>query len=160
MVEHGDAVREFSGMMIGKQEPAGTEANVLGLQEGLRQQQVRRRMRLPRRGMMLADPGLLIAELIQPSQHLKVEVVTLFQSAFRRMRGHREISEFHGAFLWFDFFGRVVARGGKYPPRLRLNCDRRNCAAPDPGYGVDAVTGVRHRVFSETYSAWSLRNTP
>ena len=67
VIEHSNAVRKFSRMMIGQQEAAGAEADVLGLQERLCQQQVRRRVRLPRRGMMLANPGLLIAELIQPS---------------------------------------------------------------------------------------------
>src|ERR1700737_2870292 len=57
---------------------------------------VRRRVRFPWRGMMLADPGFLIAELIEPSQRLKVPVVALFLSALRRMRGHGEIADFHG----------------------------------------------------------------
>jgi hypothetical protein len=86
-------------MMIGQKKTAGTEANVLGLQERLRQQQIGRRVRFPGRGVMLADPGFLIAEFIEPSQHLQVPVVTLLQSALRRMRGHREISDFHGGLL-------------------------------------------------------------
>ena len=59
MVEHRDAVGEFGGMMIGQQEAAGAETDILGLQQRLRQQQVGRGMRLPRRGVMLADPGFL-----------------------------------------------------------------------------------------------------
>jgi hypothetical protein len=96
MIEHRDAVGEFGGMVVGQEETAGPEADVLGLQKRLRQQQVGRRMRLPWRGVMLADPGFLIAELIEPSQHLQIPVVALFQPALRRMRGHREISDFHG----------------------------------------------------------------
>src|SRR3954453_16586578 len=99
MIEHGDAVGELGGMVIGEKETAGAETNVFGLQKRLRQQQVRRGMRLPRRGVMLADPGLLIAELIEPAQRLKIPVVALFQPALRRMRRHREISDFHGSFL-------------------------------------------------------------
>src|SRR3954467_13383131 len=53
-------------------------------------------MRFPGCGMVLADPGFLIAQFIQPSQRLQVPVVTLFQSAFRRMGRHREISDLHG----------------------------------------------------------------
>src|SRR5882724_5166457 len=53
-------------------------------------------MRFPGRCVVLADPGLLIAEFIQPSQRLQVPVVTLFQSALRRMGRHREISDLHG----------------------------------------------------------------
>ncbi len=85
MIEHRDAVGEFGGMMIRQQEAAGTEADVLGLQERLRQQQVRRRMRLPGRGMVLADPGFLVAQLIGPAQHLQVPVVAFLQPALRRM---------------------------------------------------------------------------
>ena len=96
MIEHRDAVGEFCGMVIGQQEAAGAKTDVLGLQKRLGQQEVRRWMRFPWRGMMLANPGFLIAELIEPAQHLKVPVVPLFQSALRRMRGHREISDFHG----------------------------------------------------------------
>src|SRR4029077_9658365 len=90
------AVRELRRMVIGQEEAAGAETDVFGLQERLRQQQIRRRGRLPTRGAMLADPGFLIAEFIQPPQHLKVPVVAFFQPALRRMRGHRKISEFHG----------------------------------------------------------------
>ena len=96
MVEHRDAVGEFGRVMIGQQEAAGAEADILGLQKRLRQQQVGRRMRLPGRGVMLADPGFLIAELVEPAQDLQVPVVSLLQAALRRMRGHREISDFHG----------------------------------------------------------------
>src|SRR5260370_13186800 len=53
-------------------------------------------MRFPGCCVVLADPGFLIAEFIQPSQRLQVPVVTLFQSAFRRMGRHREISDLHG----------------------------------------------------------------
>ena len=107
MIEHRDAVGELGGMVIGQEKTAGAEANVLGLQERLRQQQIRRRVGLPRRGVMLADPGFLIAEFIEPSQHLQIPVVTLFQLALRRMRGHREISDFHGVSSR-SFFERVL----------------------------------------------------
>jgi hypothetical protein len=46
--------------------------------------------------MMLADPAFLIAELIEPAHHLQVPFVAFPQPALRRMRRHREISEFHG----------------------------------------------------------------
>src|SRR5215216_3190028 len=53
-------------------------------------------MRFPRRGVVLADPGFLIAEFIEPAQRLQIPVVTLFQPALRRMGRHREISDLHG----------------------------------------------------------------
>ena len=80
----------------------------LGLQQRLRHQQVGRGMRLPRRGVMLADPGFLIAELVEPAQHLEIPVVPLLQAPLRRMRGHREISNFHGGFLSFVLLCRRV----------------------------------------------------
>ena len=109
MVEHGDAVGEFGRVMVGQQEAAGAEADVLGLQERLRQQQIRRRVRLPGRGVVLADPGLGVAELVEPAQHLKVPVVTLLEVALRRMRRHREVANFHRGFLSsFRFYRRVL----------------------------------------------------
>ena len=103
MIEHRDAVGEFGRMVIGQKKTAGAEADVFRLQERLRQQQVRRRMRLPGRGVVLADPGFLIAELVEPAQHLQVPVVPLLQPALRRMRGHREITDLHGGFLSVRF---------------------------------------------------------
>src|SRR4029079_4527324 len=47
VVEHGDAGGVRGGMMVGQQEPARSEANVLGLHQRLRDQQVGRGMRLP-----------------------------------------------------------------------------------------------------------------
>jgi hypothetical protein len=78
--------------------------------KGLREKQVGRRVRFPWRGMMLADPGFLIAELIEPSQRLKVPVVALFQSALRRMRGHGEIADFHGVSSRFLILTRFCVR--------------------------------------------------
>ena len=110
VVEHRDAVGEFGGVVIGQQEAAGAEADVFGLQERLRQQQVGRGMRLPGRGVVLADPGFLVAELVEPAQHLQIPVVTLLQPALRRMRGHREITDFHGGFPLAVLLDASVAR--------------------------------------------------
>ena len=131
MIEHGDAVGEFSGVVIGQQEAAGAETDILGLQKGLRQQQVGRGVRFPGRGVVLADPGFLIAEFIEPSHHLQVPVVSFFQPALRRMRGHGEISDFHGTFLSsFLVLGRVfgLRAGDEHSmaaaPRHRAECGR------------------------------------
>ena len=117
MIEHRDAVGEFGRVVIGQQKTAGADADIFGLQQRLRHQQIRRGMRLPWRGVVLADPGFLVAEFIQPPQHLQVPVVALFQPALRRMRGHREISEFHGysssLFVWRDL-AVVSQRKGEY----------------------------------------------
>ena len=96
VVEHGDAVGELGGVVIRQQEAARADADALGLQQRLGDQQIGRRMRLPRRGVVLADPGLGVAQLVEPAQRLEVPVVAGLQAALRRMRGHGEIAEFHG----------------------------------------------------------------
>ena len=110
VIEHRHAVGEFGGVMVRQQEATGSEADVLGLQEGLREQKVRRGMRLPRRGVMLADPGLAVAEFVEPAHHLQIPVVAFLQSAFRRMRRHREISDLHGVSSRRLTFQRVLLR--------------------------------------------------
>src|SRR5690242_21217389 len=52
----------------------------------------------------------LVAEFIKPAQYLQVPVVTLLQSALRRMRGHREIAKFHGNFPLALLMGASCAR--------------------------------------------------
>ena len=121
-VERRHAVGQLGRVVIGQQEAAGAEADILGLQKRLRQQQIRRRMRLPGRGVVLADPGFLVAEFIEPSQHLKVPVVSLFQSALRRMRRHREISDFHGVSSR-RFLERVLMRANESIARERCGGD-------------------------------------
>ncbi len=96
MVEHRDAVGELGRVVIGQQEAARSDANVLGLHQRLRDQQVRRGIGFPGRGVVLADPGFLIAELVEPAQDLQVPVMSFLQAALRRMRRHREIADLHG----------------------------------------------------------------
>src|SRR5687768_1780131 len=60
-------------------------------------------MRLPGRGVVLADPGLDIAELIEPAQDLEVPVMPGFEAPLRRVRGHGEIAEFHGVLRYGGF---------------------------------------------------------
>jgi hypothetical protein len=95
VIEHGNPVRKLGGVMIGQQKAAGAEPDVSGLAQSFDDQKVRGRMRLPGRGVMLADPAFLVAEFIEPPHYLQIEVVSLLQTALRRMRRHREISQFH-----------------------------------------------------------------
>src|SRR5258708_26518773 len=148
MIEHRDAIGELSRVVIRQKEAAGAETDIFGLQKRLRQQEVGRRMRFPWSGMRLADPGFLVAEFIEPAQHLQVEVVPLFQPALRRMRGHREISDFHRvSSLLCDAFSsrepvptslenamqfsqRVFARKREYStPRVRRRYDKASGAS-------------------------------
>ncbi|MGY4379655.1 hypothetical protein ACVWZ3_007294 [Bradyrhizobium sp. i1.3.6] len=96
MIEHRDAVGELRRVVIGQQEAARPDANILGLHQRLRDQEVRRGIGFPGCGVVLADPGLLIAELVEPAHDLQVPVVSFLQAALRRMRRHREIADLHG----------------------------------------------------------------
>jgi hypothetical protein len=64
-------------MVERQQEAARADAHALGLQQRLRHQQIGGRVRLPGRGVMLADPGLAEAQLIRPAQLLEVPLVTV-----------------------------------------------------------------------------------
>src|ERR1700733_8785761 len=92
-------------------------------------------MRFPGRGVMLADPGLLVAEFIEPAQHLQVPVVALLQPALRRMRGHGEISDFHGVSSR-SLSKRVLSRASESIARRACGGDmtkqpRRSDRSPD-----------------------------
>jgi hypothetical protein len=64
--------------------------------------------------MVFTDPDFLVAEFIEPPDDLQVPVVTFFQPALWRMRGHRKISDFHGfSSRRFDFLWRVLLRAGE-----------------------------------------------
>ncbi len=102
VVEHGDAVRELGGMMIGQQEAARPQPDVLGLHQRLGDQEVGRGMRLPRCGVVLTDPAFGEAQLIEPADHLKVPVVAILERPLGRVRWHREISELHRFLLGFS----------------------------------------------------------
>ena len=95
MVEHGDAVGELGGMVVGQQEAAGAEPDVLGLHQALRHQQVGRGMRFPGGGVMLADPAFGEAQLVEPADDLQVPLVPVLERPLGWMRRHREISELH-----------------------------------------------------------------
>src|SRR5262245_57142879 len=52
-------------------------------------------MRLPWRGVMLADPGLAEAQLIRPAQLLQVPLVPVEELPLGRVRRHREETVVH-----------------------------------------------------------------
>ena len=96
VIQHRHAGGEFRRVVVGQQEAARADAQALGLQQRLGDEQVGRGMRFPRRGVVLADPRLGVAELVEPAQRLEVPVVARLQASLRRMGGHGEIAEFHG----------------------------------------------------------------
>jgi hypothetical protein len=70
VVEHCDAIGELGRVVIGQQEPAWADADVLRLHQGLRDEQIGCGMWFPRCRVVLTDPALGIAELIEPAEHL------------------------------------------------------------------------------------------
>jgi len=59
-------------VVVGHQEPARTDAHALGLQERLGHEQIGRRVRFPRRRVVLADPRLAEAQLVRPAELLEI----------------------------------------------------------------------------------------
>ena len=96
VVEHRDAIGELGGMVVRHQEAAGADAHALRLHERLGHEQIGRRVRLPRRGVVLADPRLAESELVRPAQLLQIPLVSVVEAALGRMRRHREQSIVHG----------------------------------------------------------------
>ncbi len=82
-------------MVERQQEAAGPEPDPPGLGEGARKQQVRRGIGLPGDGVVFADPGLAVAELVQPADHLKIPIESGLQVPLRRVGGHGEKAEIH-----------------------------------------------------------------
>src|SRR5262249_51695315 len=95
MIENGNAVSDLRWMMEGQQEATRPKPDVLRLHQRLSHQKIGRRMWLPRRGVMLANPALLVAEFVEPTDHLEVPFVTVLKWPLGRMRWHREIAELH-----------------------------------------------------------------
>jgi hypothetical protein len=85
VVEHRNPVRQLGGVMIRKQEAPGGEAHVARLHKRLRDQQIGRGVRLPWRGMVLADPALSEPEFVGPAQGLQVPVMSVIEAALRRV---------------------------------------------------------------------------
>jgi len=96
MVEPADPMRELGREMIGQQIGAGAEADALGLDQGLGDQDVGTGQRLAPGGEMLAHPGLVEADPIGEFEGVEVMGMPLRIGAMRRMVGHEEHSEFHG----------------------------------------------------------------
>src|SRR3546814_15145058 len=75
-------------------------------------------MRLPRGGVVLADPGFGEAHLVGPAQDLEIPFVPVAQAPLRRVRGHGEKSEIHGVLLH-------SVRAGLLPAAVRCRRDLR-----------------------------------
>ena len=94
-VELGDAVGELGRVVVGDAAHPRAEPNPLRLEQGLGQGQVGRRDILPGARVVLAEPGLIEAELVGQHQQLQVLVEGIRVLPVRRMTGHAEEAESH-----------------------------------------------------------------
>src|SRR5580658_6204261 len=85
VIEHRDAVSELGRVVVGQEEAARREADAAGLHQRLRDQEIGRGMRLPWRGVMLADPRLAEAEFVSPAKGLQVPAMAVVKAALGRM---------------------------------------------------------------------------
>ena len=92
-------LRQLGRVVVGQQKPAGRKPDAARLHQRLRDQQVGRRVRLPRRGVVLADPGFGKPELVGPAQRLQIPAVAVAEAALRRVRRHREQTVLHRVLL-------------------------------------------------------------
>ena len=99
VVEVGNAMGQFGGMVEGQQVGSRAQLDALGLHQRLGDQQVWRRNGLPGRGEVLADPGFVEAQFVAERQVIQVPLVGVVDVTFRRMRRHHEQSVLHGSSL-------------------------------------------------------------
>ena len=72
VVELHEAVRDHQGVVIGQAGDAGAQTDVARALDGGADEDFRRRDGLPAGGMMLADPGFVVAQLVDPLDQLHV----------------------------------------------------------------------------------------
>ena len=72
MVELHEAVRDHQRVVIGQAGHAGAETDVARALDGRADEDFRRGNGLPAGGVMLADPGLVVAQLVDPFDQFHV----------------------------------------------------------------------------------------
>ena len=78
------------------------EPDLPRLHQRLGDQQVGRGVRLPRGGVMLADPGFGKAQFVGPAQRIQVPAVAIIKAALGGVRRHREQTVLHRMLLLLD----------------------------------------------------------
>ena len=86
---------ELDRMVVGQQMCAWREYDVLGPREGLGDHQVGSGAGLPRRCVVLANPGLAEAQLVEGDQVVEIPLESLADSTLGRVGRHYEGTEFH-----------------------------------------------------------------
>ncbi len=78
VIHEGDAACEFGRVMIRQQMRSGGEFDSSGLHQRLRDQQIRRGIGLPRRGKVLTDPRLRIAQAVGRTDNFEIPFLSGF----------------------------------------------------------------------------------
>ena len=115
LVQLGDALRQHEGVVIREARHAGPELHPMRHPQCLRDEEVGARDVLPLRRDVLADPGLLVAELVEEHELLEVVGHRAAGIRARRVERHREVADAHR--------GLPSARGrgrGRAPRATRL----------------------------------------
>src|SRR5579885_2441916 len=139
MIEHHDSLRHVERMMIRDRDHPGAEADPMRFHRGRRQKHLRRRDRFPSRRMMLADPELVVAKVIEQCGKFKVA----FQLE-RGMLAHRMMrSEEHTK-------TEPVFHGGSPWRAKRVLHERPHTAQPSPAGESKRKNDAPRRVISRT----------
>jgi hypothetical protein len=88
VIQVGDAVSQFEGVVKWQQVAQRTETDTFGPQQGLGDQQVGRRTGFPGSSEVFADPGLLETERVKPFNILKIPTLAVPYRSLGRVRGH------------------------------------------------------------------------
>src|SRR6516164_4805894 len=95
VVEKSDPVRQLDRVVIGQQMAKRSQTDSPGALQGLGNQQVGSRARLPWRGKVLADPRLVEAEVVEPLKLFEVPTLAVADGPFGRMRRHEQGTQSH-----------------------------------------------------------------
>ena len=82
-------------MVVGQHIAARRDADILGSEQRLGDQQVGRRIGFARHGVVAADPGFLETYLIVKFDGAEIVVMPLREVPLRRVIGHQKSADFH-----------------------------------------------------------------
>jgi hypothetical protein len=155
VVELHHALRDVEGMMIGQRDHAGAELDALGALAGGSQEHFRRSDGLPARGMVLAAPEFVVAEVVELLDEIEVAAELQHRMlADRVMRGEEgsELEARHRSFSPDYCYRGLCAnlRGGRKQgnaprPRHPHGCCANQRRLPPSGMFPSASTQIARR---------------
>ena len=97
VVELDHPVDHHQRVVVGQRDHAGAQADVAGALGGGGDEDLGRRDQLPAGGVVLADPGFVVAELIEPLDQLQVAVDRQRGILAHAVKGRHENAEVHAS---------------------------------------------------------------